>query len=59
MTTFNARHGLIIVQVALYGPTGDTQAYLALDTGATATVVSKEVLSQLVTIRTHSRKRFG
>ena len=44
MTTFNAQHGLIIIQVTLYGPTGDAQAYLALDTGATSTVVGKQIL---------------
>jgi len=44
MISFNAQHGLIIVHVTLYGPTGDTQAFLALGTGATSTVVSKEIL---------------
>ena len=47
MTLFNARFGLIIVQVTLVGPSGDTQANLALDTGASSTLISKEVLSSI------------
>lgn len=44
MTHFNAHQGLIIVRTMLIGPTGDTVARLALDTGASATVVSVELL---------------
>ena len=39
-TMFNPHEGLIIVQARLWGPTGDTQARLALDTGATRTIVN-------------------
>src|SRR5690349_12142782 len=41
---FNPQHGLIIVRVRLFGPTGDTSARLALDTGASATVVRNALL---------------
>jgi predicted aspartyl protease len=38
--TFNARRGLIIVQAELFGPSGSIVLRLALDTGATATMVN-------------------
>jgi len=44
MTRFEPQHGLIIVRVTFFGPKGDRAARLALDTGATSTVVSKEIL---------------
>ncbi len=44
MTVFNAQHGLIIVRVTLSGPIGKRTIRLALDTGASSTLVSKEIL---------------
>ena len=44
MTPFNAQRGLIIVPITLDGPTGDTHAFLALDTGATTTLMDPIVL---------------
>ena len=44
MIHFNSQHGLIIVRVTLVGPTGQRDTRLALDTGATSTIISKEVL---------------
>ncbi len=44
---FNPGYGLIIVWAQLWGPTGDTVARLALDTGATSTVISAAVLSTI------------
>lgn len=41
---FNTHQGLIIVQARLWGPKGDTYAQFALDTGATITTVSADVL---------------
>lgn len=41
---FNAQSGLIIVEARLWGPTGDTIARLALDTGATTSMVNTAVL---------------
>ncbi len=38
-TQFNARHGLIVVKARLFGPNGDTNVELALDTGASSTVI--------------------
>jgi predicted aspartyl protease len=38
--TFNARRGLIIVRAELFGPSGSIVLRLALDTGATATMVN-------------------
>jgi hypothetical protein len=40
---FNPREGLIIVPTRLYGPAGDAIVRLALDTGATGTLVNTEV----------------
>jgi len=42
--TFNAHQGLIIVQAELTGPVGNAVLGLALDTGATITLVNVEVL---------------
>lgn len=39
-TQFNLHQGLIIVQAELWGPTGSVILRLALDTGATSTVVN-------------------
>jgi predicted aspartyl protease len=41
---FNPRQGLIVVTAQIWGPTGDTVAQLALDTGATSTLVNAAVL---------------
>jgi hypothetical protein len=39
-TPFDARQGLIVVNTRLWEPGGDTYARLALDTGATSTMVN-------------------
>ena len=44
MNPFNPQHGLIIIVVRLFGPAGEYGARLALDTGASSTVISKEIL---------------
>ena len=44
MTHFNSQHGLIIVKARLFGPTGESEARLALDTGASSSLVSTEIL---------------
>jgi len=41
---FDPKQGPVVVQVKLCGPAGDTYAELALDTGATSTVVNTGVL---------------
>jgi len=42
--TFNPKEGLIIIPTRLWGPNGDTVVRLALDTGATATVVNWDII---------------
>ena len=44
MTRFDPRKGLIVIQTYIKGPTGDTIARLALDTGASATIISHDLL---------------
>src|SRR5262249_16622491 len=44
MTPFNAQQGLIIIRTRLFGPSGDAMARLALDTGASSTLISKDLL---------------
>lgn len=41
---FDPREGLIIVPTRLFGPTGDTLIRMALDTGATGSVVNWDVI---------------
>lgn len=41
---FNFQQGLIIVRTRLWGPTGDADVRLALDTGATSTVIRPSIL---------------
>jgi hypothetical protein len=41
---FDPREGLIVVPARLYGPTGDAIVRLALDTGATGSVVNWDLL---------------
>lgn len=43
-TSFNPQHHLIGVEVRLFGPSGDCKARLALDTGASSTVIAKDLL---------------
>ena len=43
-TTFNPVSGLVVVHVRIHGPTGEAIARLALDTGATTTLVSEAIL---------------
>jgi predicted aspartyl protease len=43
-TPFNAASGLILVEAWLWGPTGDTSVRLALDTGATITMINTAIL---------------
>lgn len=40
---FDPKEGLVVVPTRLWGPTGDTVVRLALDTGATGTVVGWDV----------------
>ena len=42
--TFNAHQGLIIVQAELTGPVGNAVLRLALDTGATITLINVDIL---------------
>ncbi|MBI1928063.1 retroviral-like aspartic protease family protein [Candidatus Poribacteria bacterium] len=44
---FNPNQGLIIVQAELWGPSGNGILSLALDTGATSTLVNQSRLMQL------------
>jgi aspartyl protease len=44
MTRFNPASGLIIVVVEVWGPSGSRLARLALDTGATASVIDAAIL---------------
>ena len=44
MTHFNSHYGLIVVNVRLFGNSGEYGARLALDTGASSTFISKEIL---------------
>jgi hypothetical protein len=44
---FDPNEDLIVVPPRLWGPTGDTVARLALDTGATNTVVSWDIMMLL------------
>lgn len=41
---FDPQEGLIIIPARLFGPTGDTIVRLALDTGATSTLMNTEVI---------------
>jgi Aspartyl protease len=42
--SFNPQEGLIVVPARLFGPAGDAIVRLALDTGATSTLINTEVL---------------
>ena len=44
---FNAKRGLIIVQTELFGPSGSIVVRLALDTGATGTMVNIGLLTAI------------
>lgn len=46
-STFDPHQGLIIVQAEVWGPTGSAVLRLALDTGATVTVLSTAMLVAL------------
>jgi predicted aspartyl protease len=46
-THFNGRNGLIIVTAHVWGPNGDIYMTLALDTGATTTLLDRETLREL------------
>jgi len=41
---FDASRGLIVVPVRLFGPVGDTIVRLALNTGATSTLINSEIM---------------
>jgi predicted aspartyl protease len=41
---FNPKQGLIVITAQIWGPTGDTVVRLALDTGATSTLLNAAVL---------------
>ena len=45
--TFDPRHGLILLETELSGPAGTGIVSLALDTGATSTLVNQNRLMQL------------
>lgn len=40
---FNPKEGLIVVPTRLFGPSGDTIVHLALDTGATGSLINWDV----------------
>ena len=44
---FDSKAGIVLVKTKLYGPRGDVIVNLALDTGATCTLVSWETAVQL------------
>jgi predicted aspartyl protease len=44
---FDPQEGLILIPARLFGPAGDTVVRLALDTGATNTLVNTEVMVML------------
>jgi hypothetical protein len=44
---FHPQHGLVIVQAAVEGPSGSAVLRLALDTGATGTVINVGMLVAL------------
>lgn len=44
---FNVRRGIILVPVKLFGPAGDRVVRLALDTGATHTMIASNILINL------------
>lgn len=43
-TPFQLRNGLVVIPVQIKGPSGETIAKLAVDTGATTTMLSERVL---------------
>jgi predicted aspartyl protease len=47
MTTFRPKQGLIIIPVELFGSSGSTILRMALDTGATYTIASAEMLTAI------------
>jgi hypothetical protein len=57
--SFDPHQGLVIVQAALEGPSGSALLRLALDTGATATVVNTAMLVSLGMIPDLLRIRSG
>src|SRR5438067_956106 len=44
---FNPRYGLVIVPAKLRGPGGESEIRLAIDTGASFTLISSDVLSEI------------
>lgn len=44
MNHFNSKSGLIVVTCNIIGPSGNRYARLALDTGATSTIICKEIV---------------
>lgn len=46
-SSFDARRGLIVIPVELFGPSGSAVLRLALDTGATGTLVNVGILVAL------------
>ncbi|MBV9849501.1 MAG: hypothetical protein JO250_07420 [Armatimonadetes bacterium] len=44
---FNAKQGLVIVSARIFGPSGDTLARLAVDTGALTTLVDPRILTSV------------
>jgi predicted aspartyl protease len=46
-TLFNPNADLIIIQAEIWGPTGTSQARLALDTGATHSILIPELMDEI------------
>jgi predicted aspartyl protease len=44
-TTFNPLYGLIVVTARLFGPGGDRAVRVAIDIGASATIISTQILT--------------
>jgi hypothetical protein len=56
---FDPQQGLIVVPVALWGPTGSVVLRLALDTGATATLVNEAQDEFISAARFYARQTEG
>ena len=44
MTAFDSRQGLVVVRARIWGPVNDVVVRLALDTGATSTLINERIL---------------
>ena len=57
--SFDVRHGLVIIQVEVSGPSGSAILSFALDTGATATLINLEKAVSHREHRVHRGKTNG